>query len=134
MNDAPVDENPAPESPPRVPPAPPDTGPTETSKPIGDAIASPVEPGLNEPLPATRKPPSDEEHLDEQADDDAHKDALGDTEPPPACRRRALPISPSGFARKCRSARDRRFADRLQDWRIAGGSQPPLHIQSDALH
>jgi hypothetical protein len=84
MNDAPTDENPAPESSPdRSSGNPSDTPPTATSKPIGETIPTPVEPGLNEPLPARKKNPSDEEQLDEQADDDADKDAMGDTEPPP---------------------------------------------------
>ncbi|MFM0238894.1 hypothetical protein [Paraburkholderia phytofirmans] len=49
--------------------------PTEVSKPIGDAIPTPVEPGLDQPLPKKGEtpPPAD--------DDDG--EALGDTETPP---------------------------------------------------
>ena len=49
--------------------------PTEVSKPIGDAIPTPVEPGLDQPLPKKGEmpPPADE--------DDG--EALGDTETPP---------------------------------------------------
>jgi hypothetical protein len=32
--------------------------PTEISKPIGDAIPTPVEPGLDQPLPEKGKPPA----------------------------------------------------------------------------
>ncbi len=43
-----------------------DTPPTDISKPIGDAIPTPVEPGLDQPLPEKAKP-----------------DRLGETDPPP---------------------------------------------------
>ena len=49
--------------------------PTEVSKPIGDAIPTPVEPGLDQPLPKKGEtpPPADE----------ADGETLGDTETPP---------------------------------------------------
>lgn len=49
--------------------------PTEVSKPIGDAIPTPVEPGLDQPLPKKGEtpPPADE----------ADGKALGDTDTPP---------------------------------------------------
>jgi hypothetical protein len=55
--------------------------PTEVSKPIGDAIPTPVEPGLDQP------PPADEA-------DDAKADPLGETDPPPG----VPPPGPSDFA------------------------------------
>ncbi|MFM0340519.1 hypothetical protein [Paraburkholderia fungorum] len=44
--------------------------PTDVSKPIGDAIPTPVEPGLDQPLP-------------EKGDPENNPDALGETDPPP---------------------------------------------------
>nr|WP_259295064.1 hypothetical protein [Paraburkholderia sp. DHOC27] len=41
-----------------------DGPPTDISKPIGDAIPTPVEPGLNQPLPE-KKP-------DDEADENGH--------------------------------------------------------------
>lgn len=60
--------------------------PTEVSKPIGDAIPTPVEPGLDQPLPKKGEtlPPADE----------AEDGALGDTETPPG----VPPPGPSDFA------------------------------------
>ncbi|HZZ10821.1 MAG TPA: hypothetical protein VFE79_09005 [Paraburkholderia sp.] len=43
--------------------------PTDVSKPIGDAIPTPVEPGLDQPLP--------------EKDANAAPDPLGDTDTPP---------------------------------------------------
>ena len=48
--------------------------PTDVSKPIGDAIPSPVEPGLDQPLP---------EKGETQPTDDAEEDPFGDTDTPP---------------------------------------------------
>lgn len=53
----------------------PGSPPTEVSKPIGDAIPTPVEPGLDQPLPKKGENPAPA--------DEAGNDALGDTEPPP---------------------------------------------------
>ncbi|WGS54754.1 hypothetical protein LFL96_23730 [Paraburkholderia sp. D15] len=40
----------------------PGSPPTDISKPIGDAIPTPVEPGLDQPLPPkTETPPEDED-------------------------------------------------------------------------
>ncbi|MFL9932307.1 hypothetical protein P0D88_24435 [Paraburkholderia sp. RL18-103-BIB-C] len=63
--------------------------PTEVSKPIGDAIPTPVEPGLDQPLPhkGETPPPADEA-------DDAKADPLGETDPPPG----VPPPGPSDFA------------------------------------
>ncbi|MFM0002585.1 hypothetical protein PQR57_16305 [Paraburkholderia dipogonis] len=51
--------------------------PTRVSKPIGDAIPTPVEPGLDQPLPKKGEtpPPADDANADGEA--------LGDTETPP---------------------------------------------------
>ncbi|WP_414696407.1 hypothetical protein [Paraburkholderia sp.] len=61
--------------------------PTEVSKPIGDALPTPVEPGLDQPLPEkSETPPSDE--------DEAKREPLGETETPPG----VPPPGPSDFA------------------------------------
>jgi hypothetical protein len=61
--------------------------PTEVSKPIGDAIPTPVEPGLDQPLPEKGETlPSDE--------DEAKREPLGETETPPG----VPPPGPSDFA------------------------------------
>jgi hypothetical protein len=52
--------------------------PTEISKPIGDAIPAPVEPGLDQPLPPK----------------EADEDPLGDPDPVPG----VPPPGPSDFA------------------------------------
>jgi hypothetical protein len=52
MNSAPTEKAGKPEQPPEA-------SPTETSKPVGDAIPTPVEPGLNEPLPEKNPAQSD---------------------------------------------------------------------------
>ncbi|MFM0246355.1 hypothetical protein [Paraburkholderia sediminicola] len=52
----------------------PGSPPTEVSKPIGDAIPTPVEPGLDQPLPQKGDTPAPEEEAD---------DTLGDTDTPP---------------------------------------------------
>ena len=71
--------------PPRQPEEDPGRPPTEVSKPIGDAIPTPVEPGLDQPLPKKGETPP-------PADDDG--EALGDTETPPG-----VPVpGPSDFA------------------------------------
>lgn len=61
--------------------------PTEVSKPIGDAIPTPVEPGLDQPLPEKGADPLPE-------DDEAKRDPLGETETPPG----VPPPGPSDFA------------------------------------
>ena len=54
----------------------PGSPPTEVSKPIGDAIPTPVEPGLDQPLPQKGDTPA-------PADEETDSDALGDTDTPP---------------------------------------------------
>ncbi|WP_345815093.1 hypothetical protein AAGS40_22510 [Paraburkholderia sp. PREW-6R] len=66
--------NPASE-PERQPEEDPGSRPTKVSKPIGDAIPTPVEPGLDQPLPKKG------EAL--PTDTGAEDAALGDTETPP---------------------------------------------------
>lgn len=59
----------------------PGSPPTEVSKPIGDAIPTPVEPGLDQPLPKKgENPPPPANPAGGSADP---LDALGDTETPP---------------------------------------------------
>jgi len=60
--------------------------PTEVSKPIGDAIPTPVEPGLDQPLPKKGETPA--------TPDETGDEALGDTETPPG----VPPPGPSDFA------------------------------------
>ena len=63
--------------------------PTEVSKPVGDAIPTPVEPGLDQPLP--------EKGATAPAEDDdaaAKREPLGETETPPG----VPPPGPSDFA------------------------------------
>jgi hypothetical protein len=64
-----------PSEPARQPDDDPGSRPTKVSKPIGDAIPTPVEPGLDQPLPKKG------ETL--PADDSADDTDLGDTETPP---------------------------------------------------
>lgn len=66
------DENALPEDPAEIPP-------NELNKPIGDAIPTPVEPGLDQPLP--EKPKTDDE-------------PIGDDDPPPG----VPDAGPSDFA------------------------------------
>jgi hypothetical protein len=54
--------------------------PTEVSKPIGDAIPAPVEPGLDQPLPKKGENPPPEEPAGAASDP---LDTLGDTETRP---------------------------------------------------
>ena len=69
----------SPNEPARRPDEDPDSPPTEVSKPIGDAIPAPVEPGLDQPLPEKGETPvPKEENADE---DDDHP--IGDTDAPP---------------------------------------------------
>lgn len=51
--------------------------PTEVSKPIGDAIPTPVEPGLDQPLPQKGDTP------EPKKDKDDGSTPLGDTDTPP---------------------------------------------------
>jgi hypothetical protein len=53
--------------------------PTEVSKPIGDAIPTPVEPGLDQPLPKKGETPAP----DPKKTGQGGGDPLGDTDPPP---------------------------------------------------
>jgi hypothetical protein len=55
--------------------------PTEVSKPIGDAIPTPVEPGLDQPLPKKGENPLPAADPADAAPDPP--DTLGDTETPP---------------------------------------------------
>jgi hypothetical protein len=68
----------------------PGTAPTEISKPVGDAIPTPVEPGLDQPLP--EKTESEPEPEPKKAEPPL--DPLGDTDPPPG----VPPPSESDFA------------------------------------
>jgi hypothetical protein len=56
----------------------PGSPPTEVSKPIGDAIPTPVEPGLDQPLP--QKGDTPEPNKDEDKGDGT---PLGETDTPP---------------------------------------------------
>jgi hypothetical protein len=58
----------------------PGEAPTDMSKPIGDAIPTPVEPGLDQPLPEKGKPWPEKAPAEKSDDPDT---ALGDTDPPP---------------------------------------------------
>ncbi|MDR6490537.1 hypothetical protein J2797_000413 [Paraburkholderia terricola] len=60
--------------------------PTEVSKPVGDAFPTPVEPGLDQPLPEKGETPPH--------DDEAKHNPLGETETPPG----VPPPGPSDFA------------------------------------
>ncbi|MFM0200821.1 hypothetical protein PQR53_13210 [Paraburkholderia fungorum] len=53
----------------------PGSQPTEVSKPIGDAIPTPVEPGLDQPLPHKGEPALPAKKADDEP--------LGETETPP---------------------------------------------------
>lgn len=55
----------------------PGSPPTEVSKPIGDALPTPVEPGLDQPLPEKGATP---EPAGKDADDGS---PIGDTDTPP---------------------------------------------------
>ncbi|MFC0399056.1 hypothetical protein [Paraburkholderia rhizosphaerae] len=71
--------------------------PTETSKPIGDAIPTPVEPGLNQPLPEKEEPPAKHDQRDTDTDTDTDTDStspVGESDPP-----KGVPApGPSDFA------------------------------------
>ena len=56
----------------------PGSPPTEVSKPIGDAIPTPVEPGFDQPLP--QKGDTPEPNKDEDEGDDT---PIGETDTPP---------------------------------------------------
>jgi hypothetical protein len=56
----------------------PGSPPAEVSKPIGDAIPTPVEPGLDQPLPKKGETPAPAPN---KPDDGG--DPLGDSDPPP---------------------------------------------------
>lgn len=64
----------------------PGSPPTEVSRPIGDAIPTPVEPGLDQPLPQKGDTPPPERKADD--------DPPGDTDTPPG----VPPPGPSDFA------------------------------------
>ena len=72
MSNAPIDETEKSEQPP-------EKSPTDTSKPIGSANPTPVEPGLDQPLPEKNRTQSNE---DEPAGDEASEDPIGDAETP----------------------------------------------------
>jgi hypothetical protein len=65
------EESTLPEDPAEIPP-------TELNKPIGDAIPTPTEPGLDQPLP--EKPKTDDEASAQPSD---KPEPLGDDDPPP---------------------------------------------------
>lgn len=67
----------------------PGSPPTDVSKPIGDAIPTPVEPGLDQPLPQKGENPPTADESDESAEE-----VLGDTDTPPG----VPPPSGSDFA------------------------------------
>lgn len=64
-----------------------ETPPNELNKPVGDALPTPVEPGLDQPLP--EKPKSDDESTDGTPDEH-----LGDEDPLAG----VPPLGPSDFA------------------------------------
>jgi hypothetical protein len=64
----------------------PGSPPTEVSKPIGDAVPTPVEPGLDQPLPHKGETPLPPKKADDEP--------LGETETPPG----VPPPGPSDFA------------------------------------
>ncbi|MFL9911016.1 hypothetical protein P0D84_33170 [Paraburkholderia sp. RL17-337-BIB-A] len=64
----------------------PGSPPTEVSKPIGDAVPTPVEPGLDQPLPHKGETPLPPQKADDEP--------LGETETPPG----VPPPGPSDFA------------------------------------
>jgi hypothetical protein len=66
------------DEPERRPDEDPGSPPTEVSKPLGDAIPTPVEPGLDQPLPHKGETPASSE--DKKDDEDT---PLGETDPPP---------------------------------------------------
>ncbi|NML30305.1 hypothetical protein HHL14_05615 [Paraburkholderia sp. G-4-1-8] len=58
--------------------------PTEVSKPIGDAIPTPVEPGLDQPLPEKGEEPApDANKTAANKTGQSGGDPLGDTDTPP---------------------------------------------------
>ena len=57
----------------------PGRSPTDVSKPIGDAIPTPVEPGLDQPLPKKGEAPEPDPNKPSQSG----ADPLGDSDPPP---------------------------------------------------
>jgi hypothetical protein len=64
----------------------PGSPPTEVSKPIGDAVPTPVEPGLDQPLPKKGETLPPERNADDEP--------LGETDTPPG----VPPPGPSDFA------------------------------------
>ncbi|MEM5382275.1 hypothetical protein VSR68_01510 [Paraburkholderia phymatum] len=65
-----------------------ETPPNELNKPVGDALPTPVEPGLDQPLP--EKPKSD----DKASSDESPDEHVGDEDPPAG----VPPQGPSDFA------------------------------------
>jgi hypothetical protein len=67
-----------------------EVSPTDTSKPIGDAIPTPTEPGLDQPLPEKGQRPAKKDQAD-PADADI---SIGESDPP-----KGVPApGPSDFA------------------------------------
>lgn len=64
------------DEPERRPDEDPGSPPTEVSKPLGDAIPTPVEPGLDQPLPHKGETPAPRKDEDDGT-------PLGDTDTPP---------------------------------------------------
>nr|WP_175147900.1 hypothetical protein [Paraburkholderia ultramafica] len=58
----------------------PGSPPTEVSKPIGDALSTPVEPGLDQPLPQKGDTP---EPSKEEEKDEGDGTPIGETDTPP---------------------------------------------------
>jgi hypothetical protein len=72
-----------------APDDPQEESPLETNKPIGDAIPTPVEPGLDQPLPEKGEIPPQK-----PASDEAIDEPIGETDTPPGVPR----PGPSDFA------------------------------------
>jgi hypothetical protein len=68
-----------------------DGPPIDVSRPIGDALPTPVEPGLDQPLP---EKPADEPEEKEKNKGNASTGSLGDTDTPPGVPE----LGPSDFA------------------------------------
>ncbi|WP_118179249.1 hypothetical protein [Paraburkholderia phosphatilytica] len=69
---------------------PPEESPLETNKPIGDAIPTPTEPGLDQPLPEKDAIPPQKRSPKDEAKDEP----IGETDTPPG----VPPPGPSDFA------------------------------------
>ncbi|MCC8394860.1 hypothetical protein LJ656_19890 [Paraburkholderia sp. MMS20-SJTR3] len=61
----------------------PGSPPSEVSKPLGDAIPTPVEPGLDQPLPKKGEQPAPDPNKSGQSDGGNDGDPLGNSDAPP---------------------------------------------------